>query len=141
MIKRFIGTAFVMLFFCFAILAQTGTNRLNPKELNLTWEVVEEGYQNKSQTLSAITLTNTGKNALPATGWSLYFHASPSFKSKESNAPVKIEHVNGDLLRMVPTSSFSSLPAGASRRIELVSAGQHTRKEHLQLREFRSDKR
>ncbi|GAB3531719.1 family 20 glycosylhydrolase [Pontibacter brevis] len=106
------------------MLAQTGANRVNPKEINLVWEVVEEGYQNKNQTLSAITLKNTGQKPLPATGWSLYFHASPSFKTREKSAPVKIEHVNGDLLRMVPTSGFSGLAAGASARIELVSAGQ-----------------
>ncbi|MFD2999077.1 family 20 glycosylhydrolase [Pontibacter toksunensis] len=124
MIKRTLLIAFCTFFICFTILAQSGTNRMNPKELNLTWEVVEEGYQNKNQTLSAITLKNTGKDPLPANGWSLYFHASPSFKANEVNAPVKIEHVNGDLLRMVPTASFSSLAAGASKRIELVSGGQ-----------------
>ncbi|RDV16326.1 beta-N-acetylhexosaminidase [Pontibacter diazotrophicus] len=104
--------------------AQTGANRLNPKDLNLTWEVVEEGYQNKNQTHSALTLQNTGQNPLPATGWSLYFHGSPSFKTKDTNAPVKIEHVNGDLLRIVPTASFSGLSAGSTKRVELVSAGQ-----------------
>lgn len=113
-----------MLFTYLAAQAQTGANRLNPKELDLTWEVVEEKYQNKAQTLSALTLQNTGQKPLPATGWSLYFHASPSFKTREKNASVKIEHVNGDLLRMVPTASFSGLSAGASKRIELVSAGQ-----------------
>ncbi|WP_237144345.1 family 20 glycosylhydrolase [Pontibacter pamirensis] len=117
-------TAFCLLFICFALQAQSGANRINPEELNLTWEVVEEGYQNKNQTLSALTFQNTGKNPLPATGWSLYFHASPSFKAKDNNASVKIEHVNGDLLRMVPTAGFKNLPAGASKRVELVSAGQ-----------------
>lgn len=104
---------------------QTPALPLDTKDITLSWEVVEEKHQGKNQALSALTIKNTGKVAMPAQGWTLYFHGSPSFKPKAGEAaPVKVEHINGDYLRMTPTQSFKGLAAGASQRIEFVSAGQ-----------------
>ncbi|MFC6997313.1 family 20 glycosylhydrolase [Rufibacter roseus] len=103
---------------------KTDAQQLDAKDLRLTWEVVEEKYQGKNQTLSALTIKNNGKKALPAQGWTLYFHGSPSFKPKAGEgAPVKTEHISGDYLKMVPTANFKGLAAGASQSIEFVSAG------------------
>lgn len=99
-------------------------NGFDPRKLKITWELTGNNNPDVRHSLSALTLTNTGQQPLPATGWSLYFHSSPSFKPKDANAPVKVEHVNGDLLRLVPTKSFKSIPAGGSQRIEFVSGGQ-----------------
>ncbi|CAN5873298.1 hypothetical protein BH24BAC1_BH24BAC1_33040 [soil metagenome] len=49
-----------------APLTQTSGKRPNPNQLRLTWEVVEERYQNRSQTLSAIPVHNTSHEPLPA---------------------------------------------------------------------------
>ena len=114
---------FTLLFICHTLLAQTGNKRVDPKNLQLSWEVVEEEYQGTQQALAAITIENKGQNHMPANGWSLYFNASPGFKPKEENAPVKVEHINGDLLRITPTGSFKSIPAGASQRLEFVTGG------------------
>lgn len=122
--KPFLATVYCLLFLYSVACAQLGANRIAPQNLDLTWKVLAENYQNKSQTLSALTLQNTGEAPLPATGWTLYFNASPSFRAQGDNAPVKVEHVNGDLLRMVPTDKFKPVPPGGSQRIELVSAGQ-----------------
>ncbi|MBC3538911.1 family 20 glycosylhydrolase [Rufibacter sediminis] len=92
--------------------------------LRLSWEVLEEKHQGKNQTLSVFTIKNAGTTSLPATGWSLYFHSTPSFKPTDANAPVKTESINGDFLRMVPTAAFKELAPGASQRIEFVAAGQ-----------------
>ncbi len=78
----------------------------------------------KNQSLSVLTFKNTGKEALPASGWSLYFHCSPSFKPKATDAPVKVEPINGDLLRMEPTTNFKGLAPGGTVRVEFVAAGQ-----------------
>lgn len=124
MIQKVVVTLLCVLFVQFAAQCQSASPNYDPKKLNMIWEVVQEKYQNKSQTLSALTLQNSGQQPLPASGWALYFHASPSFKADGANAPVKIEHVNGDLLRMVPTAQFKSIPAGESRKISIVSGGQ-----------------
>ncbi len=100
------------------------TPPVNAKALKLSWKVLEEGYQGKNQTLSVLTIENTGKTDFPATGWQVYFHCSPSFKSAAAKAPLKTTPVNGDLLRMEPTASFDGIPAGGSLSVEFTSAGQ-----------------
>ncbi|GAA4427179.1 family 20 glycosylhydrolase [Pontibacter saemangeumensis] len=124
MIQRVVFTLLSVLLVQYGARSQSTAQKYDPSKLDLVWEVVEEKYQNKPQTLSSLTLKNTGQQPLPASGWALYFHASPSFKAEGANAPVKIEHVNGDLLRMVPTSSFKRIPAGSSQKISIVSGGQ-----------------
>jgi hexosaminidase len=123
MIKYTLLFACSLLFTFQALLAQPSQNRLDPKNLHLSWEVVEEQYQGKQEALVAITLENKGQHPLPATGWSLYFNASPGFKPKDSGVPVSVEHINGDLLRLVPGESFKSIPAGASQRLEFFAGG------------------
>ncbi|MDX5482759.1 MAG: carbohydate-binding domain-containing protein, partial [Hymenobacteraceae bacterium] len=104
--------------------AQENSTQFDPKQLQLRYEIADGKYQNKPQTLAVLTLTNTGKVSLPASGWALYFHSVPALKPKEENAPVKVEHVNGDLRYLIPTAAFKELAPGASQRIELVSGGQ-----------------
>ncbi|WP_192821965.1 family 20 glycosylhydrolase [Rufibacter sp. LB8] len=98
--------------------------KFDANHLQLTWEVLEEKFQGKNQTRSVLTFKNTGSVALPASGWNLYFHSSPSFKPKEEGAPLKVEPINGDYLRMSPTAGFTALAPGASARVEFVAAGQ-----------------
>ncbi len=104
--------------------AQENSSRFDPKKLQLAYKVADGKYQNKPQTLAVFTLTNTGESALPASGWTLYFHSFPALKPKEENAPVRVAHVNGDLHYMAPTAAFKGLAPGASLPIEFVSAGQ-----------------
>ncbi|WP_242918933.1 family 20 glycosylhydrolase [Pontibacter liquoris] len=114
----------ILLFVSFGTLLQAQTKKaastFDPATLKITWELVDNS--SPEQTVSALTLANTGKQALPASGWSLYFHGSGSAKSKDGQ--VNVMAVNGDLLKMVPTASFKSLPAGESRRLEFVSRRQ-----------------
>ncbi|AMM52718.1 beta-N-acetylhexosaminidase [Rufibacter sp. DG15C] len=104
---------------------ETASASLNAKaNLQLTFQVLEEKYLGKTQSLSSLTFKNTGNAPLPATGWTIYFNGSPSFKAKDNNGLVKVEAINGDLLRLVPTENFKAVAAGDSISIELVSAGQ-----------------
>ncbi|MCC9138889.1 family 20 glycosylhydrolase [Pontibacter silvestris] len=121
--KYLLSVAFCSISTFTSCFAQVDNQKPEAQELQVTWELLDNYYQNKNQTLSAVTLTNTGKAALPAKGWSLYFNASPSFKPKETAGAVKVEHVNGDLLRLVPTEKFESIASGASQSIEFTSAG------------------
>ncbi|MHC2992708.1 hypothetical protein OB13_14370, partial [Pontibacter sp. HJ8] len=104
-------------------MAQSAKSTFDPKSLQVAWELVDNNYQNQSQSLSTITLKNTGKAPFPATGWSLYFNGSANIAVREGQAPVRVEHVNGDLLRLIPTENSKSIAAGDSQRIELVGRG------------------
>ncbi len=93
----------------------------DPQKLAVRWEVIENNHQQKTQTLSAFTLTNTGKTPLPATGWELYFNFVRTIKPGSTSGPVQIEHLNGDFFRLVPKAGMAPLKPGASVRVEFVS--------------------
>jgi hexosaminidase len=94
--------------------------QFNAHDLQIRWEVVQNDYQNKAQSLNAITITNTGKNALPASGWKLFFNSSRDFSPVTPTGNAKVDHINGDLFSFTPTESFGELKPGASVRIEFV---------------------
>src|ERR1700748_1229207 len=89
-------------------------------DLQIRWEVVQNDYQGKAQSLNAITITNTGKNILPASGWKLYFNSSRDFSPQSPTGNVKVEHLNGDLFSFTPTATFAEVKPGATARIEFV---------------------
>ncbi|HEY4197085.1 MAG TPA: family 20 glycosylhydrolase [Mucilaginibacter sp.] len=93
---------------------------LNARDLQIRWEVVQNDYQNKQQSLNAITITNTGKNTLPASGWKLYFNSAHDFEPVTPSGNAKLDHINGDLFSFTPTATFGELKPGASARIEFV---------------------
>ena len=92
----------------------------NAHDLQIRWEVVQNDYQNKAQSLNAITVTNTGKNTLPAVGWKLYFNSSHDFLPASPTGNVKVDHINGDLFSFTPLAVFGELKPGTSARIEFV---------------------
>jgi len=92
----------------------------NARDLQIKWEVVQDDYQNKAQSLNSITVTNTGKNTLPASGWKLYFNSPHDFLPVSPTGNVKVDHINGDLFSFTPLSAFTELKPGASVRIEFV---------------------
>src|ERR1700755_1740419 len=78
-------------------------------DLQIRWEVVQNDYQNKSQSLNAITITNSGKNTLPASGWKLYFNSSRDFLPATPTGNAKLDHINGDLFSFTPLATFTEL--------------------------------
>ena len=92
----------------------------NASDLQIKWEVVQDDYQNKAQSLNAITITNTGKNTFPANGWKLYFNSPHDFLPASPAGNVKVDHVNGDLFSFTPLGTFTELKPGASVRIEFI---------------------
>ncbi|TDE14668.1 family 20 glycosylhydrolase [Dyadobacter psychrotolerans] len=69
---------------------------------------------------TAVLITNSGKESLPAKGWNIYFN---SFKRlvDEKNPDFTITSIHGGLYRLSPTESFASLPSGASREIKITA--------------------
>ncbi|WP_404341360.1 family 20 glycosylhydrolase [Pseudoalteromonas mariniglutinosa] len=76
---------------------------------------VEDNFHNKDAGfLGAITLKNESDVSLPAgeSDWHIYIHSVRKIAT-EHVAGLNIEHVNGDLHRITPSSSFKGLAAGA----------------------------
>src|SRR5580692_3996512 len=72
--------------------------------LSLSWEIIENNYSNKPQSLSVLTFV-ANKSGLPATGWKLYFNFAEPIPQTLTPG-VNITHVNGDLFCLSPTADF-----------------------------------
>jgi hexosaminidase len=90
------------------------------KNLHLTWEVVDNNYQNKQQALTALIITNKGKQTLPATGWKIYFNSSRNFTADAVSGNAKVLQVNGDLYSISPNDKIKDVKPGESIRIEYI---------------------
>jgi len=92
----------------------------NAHDLSITWEALQNDYQNKSQSLNAITITNNGKNTFPASGWKMYFNSARLMTSATVTGNARIDFVNGDLFSLTPTNTFTEIKPGESVRIEFI---------------------
>lgn len=87
-------------------------------DLQITREVInniDEG------TRSVLTIANNGKQTFPAKGWSIFFNSRPMNVAGTDTLLAKINHVNGDLFRLVPLKGFAGIKAGSSVKINVLS--------------------
>lgn len=110
---------FLCLFLSCCALAQSPA--FPSKGLTLRWEVVENGYQGKVQSLSTFTLVNRTKQTFPAGGWSIYFNFIRMVKSGEVAPGIEASHINGDLFKLKPVAGFAGLKPGDSLKISIIS--------------------
>lgn len=111
---------FVLLMVVFAsmrLMAQVAVNNLE-----LKWELVTNQYQGRGAFLAALTISNTGKTPIPATGWKMYFNAIRDVTAVPAGA-VKIELLSGGLHRLTPQKEFPVLQPGGSYTIQYEGAG------------------
>jgi len=108
------------LFLVFVLISTGLRAQLTAPSLKISWEIIENNHQGKSASLTAFTITNTGKKALPKNGWNLYFNFVRKVDTTFS-ADVKIKHINGDLFQLLPTANFQGLKPGASLEVKLIS--------------------
>lgn len=94
--------------------------KFNTHDLSITWEALQNNYQNKPQSLNAITITNNGKSTFPANGWKMYFNSARLMAEQTVIGNATIKFVNGDLFSLTPTATFTELRPGQSVRIEFV---------------------
>lgn len=97
------------------------TNAL--EKLTIKWRLIKNPKSEAETNKAAFTFLNNGTETIKTGKWSLYFNQS-FLKPKESNdlTKGKIEHLNGDLYRYVPDSSFI-LRQGDSLIFEYEAAG------------------
>jgi len=94
--------------------------QFNAHDLSITWEPIQNGYQNRQQSLNAITITNNGKNTFPASGWKMYFNSARLVAAQTVTGNATVAFVNGDLFSLTPTAAFTELKPGDSERIEFI---------------------
>lgn len=90
----------------------------NVKDLHITRQVLNNI---SDKTLSEITISNRGKQTLPANGWTIYFNSRPLNVEKDSEGKASIKHVNGDLFKLTPSGDFGALGSGAVVKIKVLS--------------------
>jgi hexosaminidase len=103
-----------------SIFAKNNSETFDAKELSIVWEPVKNDFPKACQSLNAITITNNSKQALPASGWKLYFNSARLIEPQTPTGNAQIEFLNGDLFRLTPTAAFAELKPGASVRIEFI---------------------
>ncbi|MFI5136636.1 MAG: family 20 glycosylhydrolase [Sphingobacteriales bacterium] len=92
----------------------------NARDLSISWEALQNDYQNKPQSLNALTITNNGKNTFPASGWKMFFNSARLMTSATVTGNARIDFVNGDLFSLTPTNTFTEIKPGESVRIEFI---------------------
>ncbi|MHB8207744.1 family 20 glycosylhydrolase [Mucilaginibacter sp.] len=113
-------TLFFAATFCLQALGQADNSKFDAHALHFTWDVVQNNYLNKNQSLSAIIITNSGKQTLPAAGWKFYFNSARGINSNTVSGNAIFTQVNGDLFTLTPTTTFGELKPGASIRVEFT---------------------
>ncbi|WEK38078.1 MAG: family 20 glycosylhydrolase [Candidatus Pseudobacter hemicellulosilyticus] len=101
--------------------AQSKRIAVDPATIRVDWEVITNHHEGKAACLSAFTFTNTGKKALPASGWAFYFNFVRTIDPAAVTGGVQVRLVNGDLYKMSPATGFAGLAPGATLRVELVA--------------------
>jgi hexosaminidase len=83
------------------------------KDTELTFVIKDNFHNGASTSLGAIQVTNNSSVALPKgqAEWEIYVHSVR--RILKSNTPgIQVEHINGDLHRVTPSSEFAGLAAG-----------------------------
>ncbi len=70
---------------------------------------------------ATLTLENRGTTPLPAAGWEIYCNFARQPKPGSAGAGLRLEPVNGDLVRLAPSADFEPLLAAETRRVEFVA--------------------
>lgn len=118
---------FLLLLFCLPFFAHCSLRKTSEspasvntsKPLAITFELADNNYQNQGRSRSVLTLTNTGNEALPATGWKLFFNGGNPSSFDASVAQVKL--FNGDLHYISPGPKFTRLEPGKSASIQVLA--------------------
>jgi hexosaminidase len=101
------------------IFSQVFAQHTTPPVLNLKWEIIENNYQGKQQSLAALTITTGPQFALPAKGWKIYFNFLRPVIAGSVSSGLDITSVNGDFHYLSPKNGFSGVAKNKSLKIQL----------------------
>src|SRR5262245_35054915 len=91
------------------------------RHLGLKWEVISNHFDGDTFR-ATLTITNHEDVSLPESGWAMYFNSCRKPLPDSATGGVIIEHVNGDLFKLLPGAHFGSLAPGVSREIGYLGA-------------------
>ncbi|MEM1136766.1 MAG: family 20 glycosylhydrolase, partial [Bacteroidota bacterium] len=91
------------------------------KDIEVHWELLENGFEGKSAYQAQFTLANKGDVTLPAKGWALYFNRLPREVTQANGDVLQIKRINGDFFSIQPTESFTGLAPGDTLKLTYTS--------------------
>lgn len=94
-----------------------------PAPLSIEWQPIQDNYQQKTQSLSVLTITNISKQELKASGWTIYFNRGNDFTQPDNNG-LTVSLINGDLCQLKPNANFKGLAPGRTIKYNLVEGRQ-----------------
>ncbi len=99
---------------------ETEMNRPLAKELEVFWELKENGHKEQAKALTAFTIKNNSVKSLKQ-NWELYFHQPRTVVPKSFGENIEITHINGDYFKMQPTNKFAELKTGETVSLEFLN--------------------
>lgn len=89
----------------------------------LKWELVDNNHEGQKRSLTRLSMLNDSDHALGKQGWNLWFSNMRSIDVSTVTGDFSVEHINGDLYKLSPTSQFKGLAPGDSLQITMVIKG------------------
>lgn len=89
--------------------------------LGLSWRVISNLLE-QDRCLLEFVLSNRGSSPLEGRDWAIYFNGVNRPEAESSGSGARVEAVNGDVYRIVPTEDFGRLLPGESRQIRYVGS-------------------
>ena len=97
---------------------------LDPGALHIKCALITNGYRGKQQFLATMSVSNTGNEPIPATGWCIYFSLRYHGVLQAQDSSCTIRLVEGDLFRLQPTAAFKGLKPGKSTVLSFTGSGE-----------------
>ncbi len=123
--EGFLGITICVIALCLAVSTLSSKETAAPvrprgADLGIHWQLLKNGDDSRSH-FARWTITNHGKTAFPAHGWTIYFnqlHLAAFEPILKIDPRVTIKHFSGDLIKLQPTDSFQPIPPGGSFSFE-----------------------
>jgi hexosaminidase len=87
--------------------------------LTLKWEIIENNYQGKQQSLAVLTINTGPQFTLAAKGWKLYFNFLRPVIAGSVTGGLDVTHVNGDFHYLAPKDGFRGIAKKTSLKIQM----------------------
>ena len=82
--------------------------------LSLAWEP-----EAKNHTRATLTIGNTDRKPLPASGWSIFFNCDAGVQTGDLPRHLRVDGLGGTFYRLYPVSGFGGLAAGQALQVSL----------------------
>jgi len=110
----------LMLIVSFASGAQIPKN-FSPKQLQISWNLVESNVHADKSTHSQLTFLNTSGETMPSTGWKIYFNYGNVLLIEKTLGNVTIKRINGELFEISPTDKFVPIAPKTSFTVDIFT--------------------